>query len=533
MKKIISSLLVVIMLCGLLVGCGDNKAGNKNAEGGVLKVGIPSKATITDYDDNAFTKYVEENTGVDIQFKHFSSTSSEARQQLALMVSSKEELPDVLVGFSGLTTNTANAYGQDGYFLDLTDLIDKYGDSYKAAYEKQAKDRQKLIDRQMIDPDTGEMYGLPLVTYKGSGDMQSLMYINQTWLDAVGMQAPKTVDELYAVLKAFKTKDPNGNGQADEIPMLGGTTMMDYVLNAYIYYEEAHPYNVEKGKIYAPYITDEYKSGLKFLNKLCSEGLYSDLSFSVKSSAEMKNLYTPPSGTAQVGMIVGHPSTYTNTLSPVLDQYTALAPLAAETDKGGYLVVADDHVTLSAFITKDCENPELAMKFLDFFYEDETVTRMRRGEKDVDWKVKPGVDYLGNEVPNATINGQAYFEGAQTWGLYACGIFTPENFSVSMETTDQGESRAAKLLGEAYKIMEQYPMKKDTVRNLMYNMADYEVKEQYETTLNNYVKEEAKLFVMGTKKIDTDWNAYVKQIEELGLSKVLKMKQSAYDKTNK
>ena len=76
-------------------------------------------------------------------------------------------------------------------------------------------------------------------------------------------------------------------------------------------------------------------------------------------------------------------------------------------------------------------------------------------------------------------------------------------------------------------------MKKDTVRNLTYNMADYEVKEQYETTLNNYIKEEAKLFVMGTKNVDTNWDAYVKQIEDLGLSKVLEMKQSAYDKTNK
>ena len=50
---------------------------------------------------------------------------------------------------------------------------------------------------------------------------------------------------------------------------------------------------------------------------------------------------------------------------------------------------------LSAFITRDCENPNLAMKFIDFFYEDEAMTRARHGEKDVDWKDGSGVDIYG------------------------------------------------------------------------------------------------------------------------------------------
>jgi hypothetical protein len=175
------------------------------------------------------------------------------------------------------------------------------------------------------------------------------------------------------------------------------------------------------------------------------------------------------------------------------------------------------------------------MKFLDFFYEDETITRMRRGEKDVDWEVKPGVDITGVEVPNATINGQAFFEGSQTWCQMMSGIITPENFSVSMDTTDQGEARAAKLLAESYKIMEKANIKEDTIRNFEYTTAEYDVKEQYEGTLNSYVFEQAKLFVMGTKNInsDADWNAYINQINELNLDGVLKTKQSAYERNSK
>ena len=528
MKRIISSLLVVMMLCGLFVGCGK-----KVVDGGALKVGIPQSVSITDYKNNAFTKYLEEKTGAEIEFVYFSSSATDYQKQLALMASSNEEFPDVLTGFWALGTNTVNAYGEDGYFIDLTDLIEDYGDAFKAQYDKQPEKLQKFIDQRMLDDETGEIYGMPYVTQITVDNMQSIMYINQEWLDAVGMKAPTTIDELYTVLRAFKTQDPNKNGQADEIPMLGGDAIINYVMNAYIYYEKAHPYNVDNGKVSAPFITEEYKEGLKTLRQMCKEGLYSDLSFTITSKPELKNLYTPSNGVAQVGVFCGHPSSYTNTFSPVLDQYTAFGALADETGKGGYEVISDDNVFLSAFITKDCENTALAMQFLDCFYEDETVTRMRRGEKDVDWKVEPGLDITGEEVPNTVINGQAFFEGSQTWGQMFHGICTAQNFSVSMNTEDQGETRAIKLLAESYKFMKDARIKEDTVRNIKYTNAEFEVKEQYESTLNNYVVEQTKLFIMGTKDVDKDWDAYVKQIEDLALSKILEYKQSAYDRVNK
>ena len=532
MKRIISGLLVLIMLCGLLTGCGGKKK-NQSTPSGTLKVGIPQKISVTDYNENAFTKYIKENTGINLEFVFFSSTASEYKQQLSLMAASNEEFPDVLLGFYNLGTNTVNAYGEDGYFLDLTDLIEEHGTAFKDQYSKMDDKTKKYVDLRMHNPDDGLIYGMPFVMYTTVDHVQSVTYINQKWLDAVGMKAPTNIDELYKVLRAFKTQDPNGNGVADEIPMLGSNAIMDYVINAYVYYEESHQYNVaDNGKIYAPYITNEYRDALKTLNKMCKEGLYSDMSFTISSKTELKNLYTPSDGVAQVGIICGHPSSNTNTFNAVLDEYTALAPLGDETGKGGYLVVSDDIVSLSGFITKDCEDTALAMKLLDFFYLDETVTRMRRGEKDVDWEVKGGVDITGIEVPNSTINGQAFFEGNQTWNMNILGVLTPENFSVAMETSDKGETRAAKLLAESHQIMMNYPVKDKTVRNLEYTAAEYEVKEEYESTINSYVLEQAKLFVMGTSNInsDSDWNAYVKQIEELRISEVLKIKQSAYDR---
>ena len=532
MKKFIASLLVLLMLCSLLTGCGGTESGNGSSKGGKLIVGIPQTVSVEDYEDNAYTKYIEEGTGVDIEFVFFASTPSEYKQQLALMASSGEDLPEVLLGFDQLGTRAVGEYGQDGYFLDLTSLIEERADAYNAHYDALSEEKQEFMKRKMTNADTGEIYGMPLSTMVLIDQIQSLCFINQTWLDAVGAKAPTTVDELYTVLQLFKAKDPNGNGVADEIPMLGGNMIMNYVINSYIYYEESHMYNVDDGVVSAPYITNEYREALKWLNRACEQGLYSDLSFTVTANSELKNLYTPASGSAAVGVICGHPSNKTNTSSPVLDEYVALAPLAASTEKGGYLVVSDDTVRLSAFITSYCKDPELAMDFIDFFYEDETVIRGRHGEKGVDWEEGTGMDIYGNDVTTVVLNGQAFFEGAQTWGRNVAGIHTPVNYNVVSETQDEGEGRVAKLLAGSYALIDTYPIKEDTVRNLEYTTEEDDVKEQYESTLNNYVIEQAKLFVMGSIDIesDADWNAYVKQINELNLEGVLKYKQSAYDR---
>ena len=530
MKKLIAGLLALVIVCGMMTGCGKKK---EAAKGGTLKVGIPQKVSVSDYEDNAFTNYIESKTGIQIEFVYFSSSASEYKQQLSLMAASNEEFPDVILGFNGLGTRTVNQYGEDGYFLDLTDLIGS-ADAYKAHYDGLTDKVKELVDLRMTNINDGKIYGMPYVGQVLIDNIQTLGFINQKWLDAVGMEMPTTVDELYAVLKAFKTQDPNKNGIADEIPMLGGNMLMDYVINAYVYYEEAHPYNIgDNGEVYAPYITNEYRKGLIELNKLCKEGLYSDMSFTVTSNTELKNLYTPSSGTATVGIICGHPSNKTNTSSAILDEYVALPPLADESGKGGYLVVSEDTVSLAGFITKDCEDPALAMEFIDFFYEDETITRGRHGEKDVDWHEGSGVDIYGNEVTTVVDNENAFFDGNATWCTNVLGIHTAKNYNcISAEGNTAGQ-KTANLLAGSYELISNYPVKEETVRNLEYTDAEDAIKEDYEGTLNNYVREEAKQFVMGTKNpnSDSDWNAYVKQIEELNLSGVLKIKKDAYNRS--
>lgn len=204
-KRIISLTLVVVMLCGILAGCGS-KTGGSSAEN-KLTVGINQNANVENFDNNAFTKYLEETVGADLEFVYFSSSESEAIQQLALTVSANKELPDVILGFHKMSHYVVNQYGEDGYFMDLTDLIDKYGKNYKAALEKASKEDREYLEKKAVNTNTKEIYAMPIALCPAIDDMPNLMYINQDWLDKLGLQAPTNIDELYNVLKAFKTQE--------------------------------------------------------------------------------------------------------------------------------------------------------------------------------------------------------------------------------------------------------------------------------------------------------------------------------------
>lgn len=532
MKRVISILLVVCMTLGLFAGCAKQQEEEAySGDGATLTVGVPQNFAIASYDDNAFTKYIEDTLNINIKFEYFPSSAEYYSQQLSLMATSGEKMPDVLWGFTGLGTVPMYDFGDDGYFLDLTDLIEEHAVYYKEQFAKLTKEEQDRITRKGTSQ-TGGFYGMPLLTNTMVDNKANLMFINQKWLDKLGLKAPTNIEELYDVLTAFKTQDPNGNGVADEIPLLGksGTDydVMGYMINAFTYYDLKNKFNVEDGKLVANYISDEYRESLKFMRKLNAEGLLSDLCFSLSGLTDFSAVITPTDGVAKVGIWSGHPSLFTNVNSPVLEEYVALGSLDDATGKGGYTVIWENNLYFCSFITKDCQNPELAMKFLDLFYKDETVTRARFGEKGVDWEVGEGTDLYGNDTTIKILNQQAFFEGSQTWGQNGNSIFTYENYSSICDNTRATD----KILVETWEIMKNSKRCETTSEDLVYTSDEYAEKSPIQSAIDSYVFEHRNLFITGNQdpNSDADWNNYLKTLDEIGLDKMTEYAQKAYDR---
>lgn len=534
-KRIVCGLLTISMMLSLFVGCGKKEA-EVSGDGATLTIGVPQNANVTSYDDNALTKYLEESLDINLKFVNFSSSSKNYLQQLTLMASSGETMPDVLWGFTGMDNETRNEFGEAGYFIDLTDLIDKYGTNYKEQLAKLDKDEQKRITNNG-ESNKGAFYGMPQYSEQLIDNLGNMLYINQSWLDAVGMKAPTNIDELYSVLKAFKEQDPNGNGKADEIPIFGTTglsmNICDYIINAYVYYDNERDLNVDSnGKLWAPYTTDEYRDAVIFMNKLREEGLLSELSFSVSSTTEQIALHTPSNGTSLVGIWQGHPSISADKSSPVVAEYTALGSLGDATGKGGYKVVKESQITFGSFITKDCKNPELAMKFLDFFYDEETLARARHGEKGVDWEEGTGKTIYGTDSKIKVINSGVFFKGNKTWCSNGNSILTHENYIAIDEAVNDMDKEINRLMRELYEDMQAGKLPDKVAVGLKYTEEEYEVISETSNPLKSFIIEARNLFILGTQdpSNDAQWQEYLNNLEKLGLSKYIKVKQASYDR---
>ena len=510
----------------LFVGCGKKKSQSSNT----LTVGIPLYGSVSDFDDNALTKYVEEKLGIELEFVSYVSNASERMQQLTLQATGGQELPDVFWGWQQTSITTISEFGEAGYFQDLTPLIEQYADNYKEQFAKLSKDEQEYILSRGTTDDGG-FYGMPLYTaFDYMDHLQNAMYINKTWLDNLGLDVPTDIASLEKVLKAFKNQDPNGNGAQDEIPMMG-RGIANYVINAYQYYDTEYPADVNNGKVSAPYVTDNYRQALIKLNDWCKKGLYSDLSITISNTNEIKALITPTSNEARVGIWCGHPLTYTNVASPILEEYVALPALSDETGAGGYTVTRPQTLMFCGYISKDCENTEAAMKLLDLFYADESVTRMRHGEKDVDWRyIEEGTakNALGNDAKFELLTNGASDKG---WGINGSSIFTSDNYMPAYRENNQAD----RLAREAWEYQKVANIKKETIARMDYTDDEMDKRQSLEGLITSEVASSRDQFITGelNPNNDADWNKYIKSLNDLDLKELMNLFQDVYSKNYK
>ena len=99
----------------------------KDGEHVTLTIGIPLNAFVEDYDTNYLTRYLEEKTGVDLEFVFYDTDYEQANQQFSLDVSSGNKLPDILFNFNKLTgdSDAAMEYGRTGVFVDVSGYLNE------------------------------------------------------------------------------------------------------------------------------------------------------------------------------------------------------------------------------------------------------------------------------------------------------------------------------------------------------------------------------------------------------------------------
>ena len=163
--------------------------------------------TTQNYNEKASFKNITEETGLTLEFVELAAGT--AAEKVPLMLAGGD-MPDVfwaLLSDAQILQNTTQ-------LVPLEGMLEDFAPNSLKTYEELGTDWRTIA----IAPDD-HMYGMLSryeSLYENTGD--GIQIINKKWLEAVNKEVPTTLDEYYEVLKAFKEQDPNGNGEADEIP---------------------------------------------------------------------------------------------------------------------------------------------------------------------------------------------------------------------------------------------------------------------------------------------------------------------------
>ena len=513
-----------------------------------LTIGIQQNPLTEDYETNDYTKWIEEQTGVNLDFVYFSSDANEAAQQLALMISGGEKLPDILYRNFGLGLNSTTKifeYGEDGYLIDLKPYFDQglayYFDASCDLVSQFNPSLPETIMAVGTDPVTGGFYAWPWAEQGNSSDNYAFYsWINKKWLDTLGEEMPRTVEDLHNILLKFRDEDPNGNGQADEIPFIaniGGyrADMISFVINAFVYCNDFYFFNATDGQIWEPYTTDEYRQALIYLNQLYSEGLISPLTFTMAEDRELIPIFTPSDGTAIAGCVGGHSYLCAEMDNFVLFEYEPLAPLedASGNGSGGYSIGMAPNLNYATAITCDCEDPELAFRVLDFMASEESMLRSRYGVlgRDWDWAAEGATNSRGREA-RVTVNDSGVYstQNNACWHMVSAGIMNFWYWSSSfVDDGSYGKERTkqANLVIDAYDSM---PTPDEVVYYLAYNAEEQAVVNEYKDILVEYIKTARAQFISGVLDPNSDaaWQEYLAACEAQGIKEYTEAAQSCY-----
>lgn len=567
-KKALALLLASTMAIGVLGGCSSSSKDNAPANGtttgsgtstgtedsnfnppGTLPI-VKEPITLTifapsngEYSwlDNPQTAELEEKTGIHLEWQ-IAASSDSVKDKISTMFASKK-MPDIILTGVGANNRYDKAseamFGAQGLVLPLNEYLDSVSVGYKAAFEE--------LDglRDYITTPDGNIYSLPNVDGSLHIQYNMKLWLNTTWLDNLGLEMPTTTDELYNVLKAFKEQDANGNGDPnDEIPLStvtsgAGTQIDGFLMNPFQLTPETKKIYLDNKKVtYSP-IQDNYKEGLKYLNKLYAEGLLNPESFTQDKDNQVNVNEAGPD--CVIGAFLAQRPGYACDLTTMpnskkWEQYQSVPPLKGP--DGNSIAAWDPYVmyqTGMAFISSTCSNPEAAFRFIDYLATEEGSMRSAVGIEGVHWNpAKEGE--LGMDGKQALYTRTDADTTNQSWTQLVGLIRTPE--MIAGETTNQNPYAEGikPLTGRQivmYRASQEHEKVKQPLESVMPElyMSETNAAEMslLSTTINDTQRELMVQFITGVKDIDKDWDSYKSSLESVGLSRYLELLQQAYD----
>ncbi len=473
---------------------------------------------INDYSENTVIQYAAELTNIYLECT--SVAGNLAGEQFSIMIASND-YTDYIGSMFTLYSEGIDAAIDNEIIIDLTPYLEEYAPNY---YEVLNSNEDFVRN---LTTDEGRMGCFGMLSEGFQVDAGYMTRLD--WLNALNLDVPETYDDWYNTLKAMNTEygatlyvNPIGVGSRNTLTDGYGIAVYTDANNA-----DAIPFYVKEGEVMCGYTAPEFQDYLAMMAQWYAEGLvWQDFptggaTISIKSSEayssflnseisfgvlEMGDLYTTPANSADPDMeLIAVPD-------PVLNAGDSTHIASAGLNSAG---------TASWAISTQCEDVELAVEYINFWFTDE-----------------------GAELGNYGLEGEAFnwVDGERVWTDLL--INNPDGL-------------AFKALATIY-LLDDQPFHMDIARsNSIYSPEELECSDiwlsnrlgdweyptsvsltseegsVYSTYMNDiitYAEETIPQFILGQLDVEADFQAFVDQLYEMGLQECIDVRQSAYDR---
>ncbi|EPH90449.1 ABC transporter, solute-binding protein [Enterococcus faecalis 06-MB-DW-09] len=523
-------MLPIVFTSVLILGaCGGSKEKSTSSPDYELEsVSFPLKEKISlkmmsqsaplapnDPNDKLIFQRLEEETNLHIDWTNYSSDFAEKRN---LDIASGD-LPDAIFNAAAGDYDLLN-WAESGVIVPIEDLIEDYMPNLKKIFDENPE------YRQMSTAPDGHIYSMPWIEELGEGKesihtVNGMAWINKEWLDNLGLEMPQTTDQLMTVLEAFKTQDPNGNGEADEIPFSfinnGGNEDLKFLMGAFgLGDNDDHLVVDNDGQVQFTANKEGYKEAIKYFNEMNNKGLIDKEAFE-----QDWNTYVAKGKEHKYGVYFTWDKA---NITGADDSYDVLPVLAGP--DGTKHVTRTNGMGFSRdrfVITSANKNLELTARWIDKMYEPLQSVQNNWGTYGDEaqaniFELKDGM------LKHLPLEGTAPGELRQK--TEAGGpLAVLDSYYGTVTTMPDDAKWRLDLMHDTYL---PYITEDNIYPRVFLEKEETDRLAKIETDMWDYIYRKRAEWITGGK-IDEEWEEYLAELERVGLEEWIQIKQTGYD----
>ena len=457
--------------------------------------------------DVAVFRLLSERTG--IQFDFTLTTMESASEKFQLLFAA-DDLTDIITDAMAYYSGSIDdAVDKDSFLLDYSGYLpDMPNYSYILSQYVEAR-------KTITSSDTGAMVAFPEI-YQDVGDVSGYM-VRKDFLDATGMDIPKTYDQFHDLLSAIYAD----TGATLEMISSGGDGLLGagFGINTTLDNDTLEGWYVDDGTVKLGVLEPGFKEYVELVKEWYNEGLiYPD--FVGTDRGDLSELFNgsysvtvkPPEIIAVSNMVIG--------------TETVAIPMPRKTEDEALHVCGNTATCLmdanTWSINAKAQQPELLMQLVDYMYSDEGYYLMNYGEEGVSYTMVDGEPQFTDLV----LHNPDGLEYAQAAYLFASSNRSRmpflSNYSRCFSEFTDSQWDALDIYENDCDHTMDYPL--GAVMNT-------EQSQQYNTVaadICTYISEHVLQFIYGQQDMG-EWDSFIETIHTMGVDTAIEAKQAAYD----